>query len=367
MKNDVRKWARRSGLGLVAATTLITGCATGQDATQNANEVRVAALQTRLEETERTNGRLTVRIEELEDQVFLLQDRVEANRLSLQRRGYMRGAVDQGIAQAAPQPAPQSFYGGQNYGYQQQQPSSRNIRRIPLGQANQYGQQQDMYQQPLQQQEPQQRQAQRQNYQEAVPTQTINRGEEPELVITEKEYREFAGEAPRESASSSRKRTAQPAVTDEKLATTRELENKSVQDLERPQTAEKKAERKDALSLYKDALALYRSGNYAKALQGFQSFLDSKPRADYVDNALYWLGECQFGLGSYEKSVAYFRRVLKEQPDGNKVPDAMLKMSMAYERMGRPDDARSVLESLASQYPTTSAGKLGQQKLNGGS
>lgn len=366
MNESATRFLRGAGIGLLAAASLSTGCATGAGASGEAQEVRVAAMQTRLEESERMNGRLTARVQELEDQIFLLQDRVDANRIALQRRGVMRGAVEQGVAQAAPRPAPQSYYRGYDY----QEPavqSERNVRRIQLS----GGQATDSYQQP-------QRQAQ-QRYDTRPEARQVQQAQqqpeqgdsEAEVVIGEKEYREFTGETSSDrsasrSSGTSKTRTAQPGVTDEKLPTTGELEDSASQ-LERPKTAEQKSAQRDSLSIYKDSLALYRSGAYAEAQKGFQEFLESNPRADYVDNALYWLGECQFGLGDYAGSVGFFERVVREQPDGNKVPDAMLKMSMALEKMGRQDDARRALETLTSQYPATNAAKLGQQKLQGGS
>jgi TolA-binding protein len=68
-------------------------------------------------------------------------------------------------------------------------------------------------------------------------------------------------------------------------------------------------------------------------------------------------------LENFEGAVGYFQRLLRETPDGNKVPDAMLKMSLAYERQGRVDSAKETLEKLVNQYPTTQAGQLGAQKL----
>lgn len=334
--NPSRIWVAPTAC--IALATLFSGCATSTADT--ARDARAGALQARLEESERTNGRLTVRIEELEDQLFLLQDRVEANRLALQRKGVMRGNFDPQIAQA-PQPASETYYDGGNYRNDAAPQSGRTVTRIPIYQR-------DPYDDELAYQEPER--------QDVTTTQTV-RTNEPELVITDKEYAAFVGEKPKTSSTSSG-RQAQPPVTDEKLNTS------SIQNLEQPVPAAEKNTRRDALGLYKDSLTAYRAGKYDEALSGFNDFLASKPRADYVDNALYWLGECEFGLGRYSESVDFFQRVVQEQPDGNKVPDAMLKMSLAYERLGKPEQAKKTLQQLTTQYPSSNAGQLGLQKLN---
>jgi TolA-binding protein len=61
--------------------------------------------------------------------------------------------------------------------------------------------------------------------------------------------------------------------------------------------------------------------------------------------------------------VSFFQRVMSEQPDGNKVPDAMLKMSLAYDRVGRGAEATRLLDDLNRQYPATNAGRLASQRL----
>ena len=87
------------------------------------------------------------------------------------------------------------------------------------------------------------------------------------------------------------------------------------------------------------------------------------PPADYVDNAYYWLGECSYGLGRYQESLKHFGTVIKKTPDGNKVPDSMLKAALTYVRVGRSAEARSTLYNLLETYPNTNAARLAAQKL----
>ncbi len=336
--------------------TAFSGCAHQAHQEKVATQAQqVEVLQARLEEAERTNGRLTVRIEELEDAVFLLQDRVDANRIALQRNGIMGRQATGNTYAARPAPTPQTNWNGGNvYAPKREQTP---VTRIPLG-----GEAAGSYDDdPIPAPEPR----------EQVPTSQVTTAApspqptaDGELVIGEAEFREFeksVGGAPRPRSGStsgtSSTKAAQPDVTDEKLPTTAQLGG----DDEKPTEAPKRA--KSALGTYKDALADYRAGNYQNALGGFEAFLASKPSADYVDNALYWIGECHFGLGKFDAAVSYFQRVMAEQPDGNKVPDAMLKMSIAYDRTGKGADATRLLEDLTRQYPSTNAGKLASQKL----
>ena len=339
---------------VVAATALVSvsGCAhqAKQEAAAHQNQ-QVQSLQARLDESERNNGRLTVRIEELEDAVFLLQDRVDANRIALQRRGIM-GPQATGNTYAAGQvgPAPETHWNSPPPSSNPYVQEARPVTRIPLANDSSA----NPYDEPYVDQVPTNQ----------VPTATTATTEDSELVIGENEFRAFEqrfGDPRSSSSSKGAPRHAQPPVTDERLPTTSELGSDSTP--AKTDAPPRSSSRKDALSTYKDALADYRGGNYGAALAGFETFLASGPQADYVDNALYWIGECHFGLGHFDDAVNYFQRVMSEQPDGNKVPDAMLKMSLAYDRTGRGDQAKRLLEDLTRQFPATNAGRLATQKL----
>ena len=338
---------RRSPM-IGAALALIlfgSGCATASG--KKAEDASMLVLKSRIEEVERTNGRLTVRMEEMEDQLFLLNDRVESHRIALQRR-----AGDARLASRAPQApgrAPESSY----YPDDEQiiHPRAlRPIKRIPLPQRT--------AQAPAYPQEP--------TYGDGA--RLADSHDEGEIVISDEEYRAWSGETrqrPTQTESSTQQggRRAQPSVTAEKLLPQGASSEKTAAPSAATTSASPPAS--TGLRLYKDSLAAYRGGEYAKALAGFEAFLASGPKRDYLDNALYWIGECHYGLGDFTRAVLFFERVLSEQPDGNKVPDAMLKMSYALEQMGQGERSQEVLSSLTQRYPMTNAAQLGQKKLAG--
>ncbi len=310
-------------------------------------------MSTRLEEAERSNGRLNVRVEELEDQLFLLQDRVDSNRIALQRRGVW--GQQRQARNDAPAAAPESYR--QKYGAK----TPKNFVKLESGKADD----DDMYEYYDDEDSApkvKSKKRSRKRYENGKQTQDI--------VITEKEYNAFIQEngydstTPEKrnpSAKKSKKvRTPQPNVTDEKLLTSKQIRSNGVT----ATPVSKKPGKKNGLALYKESLAFYRAGDYSSALSGFEAFLNGGPKEDYIDNALYWIGECHFGLGAHAKAAQYFKRVMTEQPDGNKIPDSMLKMALAYVKMGKTAEAKKLLSNVSQQYPRTNAGKLGAQKLS---
>ncbi|PJB47839.1 MAG: tol-pal system protein YbgF [Deltaproteobacteria bacterium CG_4_9_14_3_um_filter_63_12] len=149
------------------------------------------------------------------------------------------------------------------------------------------------------------------------------------------------------------KRTPQePVVMDEKLPV-----------LAMDKSGEAVAAVEDPVDYYKAGLKHYRQQEFEPAIQLFETFLDATPPTDYVDNALYWLGECYYGLGRYNDAARYFHRIVKEFPDGNKVPDALLKVGLTYIRLEKPESAREVMYYLIEAYPKSDAAHVAQERL----
>jgi len=118
-----------------------------------------------------------------------------------------------------------------------------------------------------------------------------------------------------------------------------------------------------SLSGYRQALETLRAGNPRGALQGFRRFLDGNPRHDYADNAQYWIGECLYDLHDYRAAEPEFRKVIERYPDGNKVPDAMLKLGFTLLAEQQEAAGRQVLESLTRAFPKHEAARLAVYRL----
>ncbi|RVU48783.1 tetratricopeptide repeat protein [Lujinxingia sediminis] len=350
--------ARAVAAYLFGPTLFLGACAQQQPVEDALTRAELVEVQERVEDVERTNGRLTVRIEEMERQLVLMQDRVEANRIVLQRRGYLRNSHE-AFAQAEPSrpapapeshysqraPQPESYYDG--YSASPQPPVERRpVTHIPLSD-QQSGRQQAPVQEHIE-----------------IVVEESDASDDETVVFTNEDLAAYFGQeqqtqpAPKSNTSGGSRR-AQAPVTDERLATREEV----AQAAPAPASSAPPQSQRELLELYQEALTSYRAGSYGEALEGFETFLRGKPREDYIDNALYWIGECHYGLGNFSQAVSQFERILTELPGAAKVPDAMLKMSLAYDRLGQPGRAVDLLRKLSEEYPTTNAGKLGIKRL----
>ena len=64
----------------------------------------------------------------------------------------------------------------------------------------------------------------------------------------------------------------------------------------------------EPLRLYRHALESLRAGRQRLALVEFRRFLDANPRHDYADNAQYWIGECFYDLYDFGAAEPEFRK-----------------------------------------------------------
>jgi tol-pal system protein YbgF len=322
----------------------LTGCA---GARYSQTQQDLVVMQARVAELERVNGRNRVLLEEMEERVFLLQDRVEAARLALQRRD------------SAP-PAASASAGQPVGGFAPYQP-------FPSASAPAVTPQNSTYPMPS-------LPVQRLGPQGAIPAPSpapmMAEEEGEEVVITMETLEARFGSEMRLAARMERESTGDtwngpvggdslPVVPINRADAVAAV---SAAGSTAPPATDA-ATPNGGLSDYRAALDLFNAGQYADALSRLQSFVNGAPEADYMDNALFWMGECHYGLGHFEQALGYFQRVVSEYPDGNKVPDSLLKVALSHERLSNTSEAIDILGVLAETYPATDAARRASERL----
>lgn len=132
---------------------------------------------------------------------------------------------------------------------------------------------------------------------------------------------------------------------------------------DRPPPHDPVASSEQASLRYEQGLTAFRQGDFAKARESFESFVDRYPGEDRVARALFWIGECSFELEDYRDAVTAYRRIVNEFPASRKVPDAMFKIGSAYEKLQNQRGARRAFEQLVKQHPNSAYSELARARL----
>ncbi|MBP9868596.1 MAG: tetratricopeptide repeat protein, partial [Alphaproteobacteria bacterium] len=82
-------------------------------------------------------------------------------------------------------------------------------------------------------------------------------------------------------------------------------------------------------------------------------------------NATYWLAECHYAQGQYDKAARIFAESYKKYPKGPKVADSLLKMGMSLGGLGKTKEACVTLQQLKKEFPSgqTTALRRAEQEM----
>ncbi len=117
-------------------------------------------------------------------------------------------------------------------------------------------------------------------------------------------------------------------------------------------------------NLYAAAKKLFDEGNYDKAREQFQTFLNENPKSKKADNAQFWIGETYYHEKWYEKAILAYQKVIEKYPNGNKVPSALLKQGLAFHSIDDKGNARLILKELIRKFPNSKEAEIAEKKLS---
>jgi len=149
--------------------------------------------------------------------------------------------------------------------------------------------------------------------------------------------------------------TKRLAAIDERLA---KLE-KSVGDVQKKEEAAQQTPER----LYQDGVAALKGGDAAKARELFSTFLERYPKHQLAANAHYWTGESYYGEKNFEQAILEYQEVIKNFPESDKVPAALLKQGMSFKELGDAKSAQYVWKKLLDEFPKSAEAKAAKEKM----
>jgi tol-pal system protein YbgF len=123
------------------------------------------------------------------------------------------------------------------------------------------------------------------------------------------------------------------------------------------------ADDRNAASLYKTATEHRKNGRFEDAIGIYTRLVENFPNHGLADNAVYWIAECYYVRGLWQKALQTFQLVIANYPLGNKAPDAMFKLGLCYHQMRDYSQAREVWEQLRDMFPGSPAAQLAAARL----
>ena len=97
---------------------------------------------------------------------------------------------------------------------------------------------------------------------------------------------------------------------------------------------------------YEAALWDYERRKFTRAMSKFREVRNVSHWHDLKDNAQYWIGECWYAKGDYERALTEFEKVKALYPRENKVLHARIKVAYCYYRLGEDGKAMDLVTRL---------------------
>ncbi len=114
---------------------------------------------------------------------------------------------------------------------------------------------------------------------------------------------------------------------------------------------------------FEAALATFRKGDFGLAQSQFGEFNRRFPNSGYLGSSLFWLGNAQYALRSYNEAINSFRALLAKAPDHARAPEAMLGLANCQIELKDNRGARASLDNLLKTHPQSEAASAGKERL----
>lgn len=105
---------------------------------------------------------------------------------------------------------------------------------------------------------------------------------------------------------------------------------------------------------YDSAYGYVLNGEYELAETSFKTFIANHPTDKRIGSAQFWLGETYFVRSRNKEAAESFLKSYTQFPDGPKAPDSLLKLGLSLAAMGEKKAACTTYDELLTKYPKAS-------------
>jgi TolA-binding protein len=115
---------------------------------------------------------------------------------------------------------------------------------------------------------------------------------------------------------------------------------------------------------FENALQFYSMGDYRKALQMFNEYLEIYLTGAHRGEALRHVALIHFDRFEYEKSVRAYTAIHEESNNTEEGIEAYYKTGICYQKMGYDTRAQGVFQSIIEQYPYSTYAYLSRIQID---
>lgn len=190
---------------------------------------------------------------------------------------------------------------------------------------------------------------------------------------TESELQEMEVRLNAEAAGEEKARQVQQAL-DEMEGTVKEMDAE-LDAVRREQAARAEAQNKKLaqkekaqglrIDEYRQAILLFRNGQYQKSIEKFESLLGKQYPARLKDNILFGLASNYFRLKQYDRSLVYLTDIIDHHPKGDKWLVSHAVAGMVFIHQGKRTQAVQILEIALQHNPNPKLRQMIQRLLEG--
>ncbi len=111
------------------------------------------------------------------------------------------------------------------------------------------------------------------------------------------------------------------------------------------------------------ALATFRKGEFAGAINDFSTFLRKYPETGFRQSALFWLASAKYVKREYLDASNQLKAFITMNEGHTKFPEALLTLANSQIELKLPLEAKKSFEDLIAQYPTSEAAEAAKERL----
>lgn len=119
------------------------------------------------------------------------------------------------------------------------------------------------------------------------------------------------------------------------------------------------------VEFYNQGFELLKQSKYEEASTVFEQQIAAYPSGDRADDAHYWISEAMHVSRKLDVAKVHLRTIIKDFPQSNRLPDAMLKTAYIEQSQGNQIEARILFQEIVNYHPKSDAAIAAKNQLAG--